>query len=47
MCGSSTVEVTQYIIPCVDSQEQVDVLYTNFAKVFDTIDHADLISKLI
>lgn len=50
MRGRSTIsnlaEVTQYISSCIDSHEQVDVLYTDFAKAFDTIDHGILLSKL-
>lgn len=37
---------TQYVSNIVDSSGQVDVVYTDFTKAFDSIDHAVLINKL-
>lgn len=38
--------ITQYISDTLDSQGQVDVIYTDFQKAFDKIDHFLLFSKL-
>ena len=50
MVGRSTVtnlmEITQYLSHAIDNRGQVDVIYTDFAKAFDSINHKILISKL-
>lgn len=38
--------LTQFISEVVDEQGQVDVIYMDFAKAFDRIDHATLLSKM-
>nr|CAI5849047.1 unnamed protein product [Callosobruchus analis] len=38
--------LTQFASECVDKQGQVDVIYTDFAKAFDKIDHQILLQKL-
>lgn len=43
---SNLAEVTQFICESLDRQHQVDVIYTDLAKAFDTVDHCILISKL-
>lgn len=37
---------SQFICDCVDSNGQVDVVYTDFAKAFDRLDHGLLLTKL-
>ena len=50
MVGRSTVtnlaSLTQYASEILDNQGQVDVIYTDFSKAFDSIDHRCLINKL-
>lgn len=43
---SNLVSITQYISYELDSQGQVDVIYTDFSKAFDLIDHSILLTKL-
>ena len=38
--------ITQFISDTLDSQGQVDVIYTDIQKTFDKIDHFLLLSKL-
>lgn len=38
--------ITEYICTCLDDQGQVDVIYTDFSKAFDRMDHGILLSKL-
>lgn len=38
---------SQYTAEALDSKSQVDVVYTDFSKAFDRLDHATLIKKLI
>lgn len=48
--GRSTVTnltcITQYIGECLDRGSQVDVVYTDFSKAFDRLDHGILLCKL-
>lgn len=44
--ASNLVELTQYVSESLDKRLQVDIIYTDFSKAFDTIDHCILISKL-
>lgn len=37
---------TQYVLDALESRRQVDVIYTDFSKAFDTVNHKMLISKL-
>ena len=37
--------ITQYISDAIDANSQVDVIYTDFTKAFDTLDHNILCSK--
>lgn len=50
LAGRSTVTnlavLSQYLAESLDSGGQVDVVYTDFSKAFDRIDHGLLISKL-
>lgn len=50
MQGRSTTTnlfcITQYISESVDSGGQVDVIYTDFSKAFDRLDHSILLFKL-
>nr|CAH7718732.1 unnamed protein product [Callosobruchus chinensis] len=43
---TNLITFTQKAIDCVDRQGQLDVIYTDFAKDFDRIDHNILLSKL-
>nr|CAH7725950.1 unnamed protein product [Callosobruchus chinensis] len=43
---SNLVTITQYISDALDSRQQVDVIYTDFSKAFDKIDHNLLICSL-
>ena len=38
---------TQYIADVLDDQGQVDVIYTDFSKAFDKIDHTLILNKLV
>lgn len=48
--GRSTVTnlacYTQYVSQVIDNQGQVDTIYTDFSRAFDTIDHGILLDKL-
>lgn len=50
MQGKSTVSnlvcKTQYIAEALDQKGQVDVIYTDFSKAFDRLDHGILLNKL-
>lgn len=50
MGGRSTVTnlvcVTQFISEALDRKSQVDIIYTDFSKAFDRLDHGILLSKL-
>lgn len=50
MKGRSTTTnllcVTQYICEILDDQSQADVVYTDFSKAFDRLDHKMLLNKL-
>ena len=50
MPGRSTntnlIQICQYISSEIDKKRQVDVIYTNLSKAFDSICHAQLINKL-
>ena len=43
---TNLVGLTQYIAETLDKSEQVDVIYTDFAKAFDYVDHKVLLNKL-
>lgn len=51
MKGRSTVtnliNITQFIAESIDKQTQTDVIYTDFSKAFDKLDHNILIKRLI
>lgn len=44
--ASNLCLISQYISNVLDSQSQVDVIYTDFSKAFDRIDHDLLLEKL-
>jgi hypothetical protein len=50
MRGRSTITnlacFSQFLSKCLDNNSQVDVIYTDFCKAFDSIDHYVLIQKL-
>lgn len=50
MSGRSTVTnlstITQYLAEVMDKRGQVDVIYTDFSRAFDTINHTILLHKL-
>lgn len=50
MRGKSTVTnllcITQDICSAIDCRSQLDVVYTDFARAFDTVDHGILLDKL-
>lgn len=43
---TNLLSLTQFLHDSLDDQRQVDVIYTDFSKAFDTIDHALLLQKL-
>lgn len=43
---SNLTSLTQFTCQELDNQGQVDVIYTDFSKAFDTIDHGFLMNKL-
>ena len=45
-CSSQLLSVLHSIGEALDKNKQTDVLYLDFAKAFDTVDHATLIEKL-
>ena len=45
-CSSQLLSVLHSIGEALDKKKQTDVLYLDFAKAFDTVDHANLIEKL-
>lgn len=44
--GINLTEVAQYVSKALDSRRQIDMIYTDFAKAFDSIDHVILLNKL-
>ena len=45
-CSSQLLSVVHSIGEALDKNKQTDILYLDFAKAFDTVDHAILIEKL-
>ena len=45
-CSSQLLSLLHSIGEALDKNKQTDVLYLDFAKAFDTVDHATLIEKL-
>ena len=43
---TNLVQITHYIATALNNEQQVDVIYTDFSKDFDRINHAILLSKL-
>lgn len=43
---TNLVTITQFLSDAMDRNEQVDVIYTDFSKAFDVIDHSILLKKL-
>lgn len=43
---TNLVDFVQYTSTALDSQGQVDVVYTDFAKAFDSVNHSQLVRKL-
>ena len=43
---TNLVSVTQFVAETLDSGAQVDVIYTDFASAFDSVDHGILLEKL-
>lgn len=43
---TNLVCLTQYLCEAIDANEQVDVIYTDFSKAFDKIDHSVTLHKL-
>ena len=46
LCSWQLLSVLHLIREAFDKNKQTDVLYLDFAKAFDTVDHATLIEKL-
>ena len=46
LCSSQLLSVLHSIGEALDKNKQTDVLYLDFAKAFNTVDHATLIGKL-
>lgn len=44
--NSNLVSFVEYLIENLDTQKQIDVIYTDFSKAFDRISHSILIDKL-
>jgi len=45
-CSSQLLSVLHSVGEALDKNEQTDILYLDFAKVFDTVDHVILVEKL-
>lgn len=43
---SNLICITQSISEAIDQRNQMDVIYTDFSKAFDTLDHAILLKKM-
>ena len=43
---TNLVTITKYLCESLDHKKQVDVLYLDYSKAFDRVDHAVLIKKL-
>ena len=43
---TNLMHITQIIASALDNRQQVDVLYTDFSKAFDTLNHIFLLEKL-
>jgi len=44
---TNLVEFTHFLDRQIDNRDQVDVIYTDFSKAFDVINHDILLSKLV
>ena len=43
---TNLINFTEYVSTNLDEKKQVDVVYTDFSKAFDTVDHVLLIKKI-
>ena len=45
-CTSQLIKIVEYVAKNMDSQKQIDMIFLDFAKAFDTVPHQRLLKKL-
>ena len=45
-CTSQLINIVEYLAKDMDSQKQIDMIFLDFSKAFDTVPHQRLLTKL-